>query len=144
MILNSNMINSSQKINPFKLIIIGDSGVGKTNIINKYCKNDFSEQTKPTIGVEFYSKNLIINQKDPEKAKIKICLQIWDTAGQERFRGIASSYYRRALGVILVYDIFNKKSFLNLEKWLEEIYLYSIKDVEIVLLGNKLDLVKLR
>ena len=131
-----------QKIqDPFKIILIGDTGVGKTNLVTRYTKNSFNETTKPTIGVEFYTKKISITDSN---SKIENTLQIWDTAGQERFRGMAGSYYRRALGVILVYDITSRKSFENLDKWLDEVKAYGGVNMEIALVGNKNDLVEQR
>ena len=127
---------------PYKIILIGDTGVGKTNIVTRYTKNKFSTTLKPTIGVEFYTK--LQNFKTLKNKQKQKTLQIWDTAGQERFRGMAGSYYRRALGVLLVYDITNKKSFENLPKWLKEIKAYTNPKTEISLIGNKCDLVKER
>ncbi len=97
----------SEHIEPdfmFKLIIVGDSGVGKTNILTKFTDGVFREDSKPTIGVELAIKTFIV-----EKMVIKT--QIWDTAGQERFRAITAAYYRSALGVIMVFDLTSNRSF---------------------------------
>ena len=95
----------------FKLILIGDSYVGKSNILLKYLKNQFNENSKTTIGVEFGTKNIIINNK-------RIKIQIWDTAGQERYRSITSAYYKGAKGALIVYDITRKNTFDNIDKWI--------------------------
>ena len=87
-----------------KIVLVGDSGVGKSNIISKYTKNEFNYESKTTIGVEFATKALTQNGKN-------IKVQIWDTAGQERYRSMASAYYRGAMGALLVYDITRASSF---------------------------------
>ena len=129
-------------IDIYKIVIIGDSGVGKTNVITKYVSNSFEEVSRPTIGVEFFQKDIIF-KFEKEKAET-VRLQIWDTAGQERFRGMASSYYRKAYGVLLVYDVTNRESYLGLDKWLDEINAYADQAVEVILIGNKDDLVSER
>lgn len=93
----------------FKIIIIGDAGVGKSNILLRYTKNEFDSANKPTIGIEFNSKTIEI-----EGEKVK--MQIWDTAGQERYRAVAKQYYKGAAGVMVVYDITKAQSFENLSK----------------------------
>ena len=117
----------------FKVIIIGDSGVGKTSIINRYCKSNFNDSTKPTIGVE-------LNTKMVQYEEMNNKLQIWDTAGQERFRGVASSYYKGASGVLLVYDITKLSTFTNLETWLNEVKNNASENVVCVIVGNKMDM----
>ena len=99
----------------FKIVLVGDSGVGKTNLLSRFTKNEFNLESRATIGVEFAAKTLTADNGEVIKA------QIWDTAGQDRYRAIASSYYRGAAGAILVYDITKKRSFDNLEKWLTEL-----------------------
>ena len=123
----------------YKIVVVGESNSGKTNIITKYCKNEFDEVSRPTIGVEFFQKDLKVMNNCKTFDSVKI--QIWDTAGQERFRGMSNSYYRKASGVLLVFDLTNNFSFQNLEKWVAEIYLYCETMVEIILIGNKKDLV---
>ena len=98
----------------FKIVIVGDSGVGKTNILLRYLKNEFDTQTKATVGVEFGTKKTRI-----ENSLIKA--QIWDTAGQERYRSITSAYYKGAHGALVVYDITRKSSFDSVEKWLSDL-----------------------
>ena len=117
----------------FKLILIGDSCVGKSNILLKYLKNQFNENSKTTIGVEFGTKNIIINNK-------RIKIQILDTEGQERFKNITASYYRGGNGVLVVYDITDRDSFENLNSWLIEIEKNANKNVYKLLIGNKCDL----
>ena len=98
----------------FKVIIIGDSGVGKTNILTRYCEGIFKDSYVATIGVDFKVKMV-----DVEGRKVK--LQIWDTAGQERFKNITQTYYKGAAGIILVYAIDNQDSFINISNWLKQI-----------------------
>ena len=117
----------------YKIIIIGDSGVGKSNILGRYLHNEFKEDTKSTVGVEFGSKKMQI-----ENATIK--LQIWDTAGQERYRSITSAYYKGAKGALIVYDITRKCTFDNIDKWISDLKLNGDKNICIVILGNKSDL----
>ena len=121
----------------FKIVIIGDSGVGKTNLITRYLKNDFKPETKATIGVEF-------NDKKYEYKNKKIKIQIWDTAGQERYRSLTSMYYKGAKGAIFVYDISSKISFENIDKWLIEMKKTADENIKIILIGNKCDLIDKR
>lgn len=117
----------------FKMIIIGDSGVGKTNILSRYTKDQFSNDFRSTVGVEFGAKKV-------EMFGIKVKNQIWDTAGQERYKSITNAYYKGAKGALVVYDITQKESFLNVKKWINELRMNGDKDVIIVLVGNKCDL----
>ncbi|CAH1430808.1 unnamed protein product [Lactuca virosa] len=121
----------------FKMVLVGDSAVGKSNLLSRFAKDEFHLDSKPTIGVEFAYRNIKVGDK---LAKA----QIWDTAGQERFRAITSSYYRGALGAMLVYDITRRGTFKNLKKWLHELREYGNRDMVIVLIGNKSDLVESR
>lgn len=121
----------------FKAVLIGDSAVGKSNLLSRFSKGEFWLDSKPTIGVEFAYRTVQIGDK-------LIKAQIWDTAGQERFRAITSSYYRGALGALLVYDITRRESFLNLNKWLRELREYGNSDMVIILAGNKSDLTSTR
>ena len=117
----------------FKIIIVGDSGVGKSNILGRYIKHEFKIDTKSTVGVEFASKKLQINGTN-------IKLQIWDTAGQERYRSITSAYYRGSKGCFIVYDISSLQSFENIERWYEEITKTGEKNISVIIVGNKCDL----
>ncbi len=117
----------------FKVVLVGDSFVGKTNIMSKYLKNEFHEDSKATVGVEFGSKQFII-----EGHTIKA--QIWDTAGQERYKAITSAYYKGAKGAFIVYDITRKNSFEAVEKWVSDVTAVADKKITIVLIGNKSDL----
>lgn len=117
----------------FKIILIGDSGVGKTCLMKRYTENVYGENLSSTIGVDFKIKTIKINGKNAK-------LQIWDTAGQERFKSIVSNYYRGADGVFIVFDMLNKTSFENIQHWLKEfLQKNSTETAEIFLLGNKID-----
>ena len=117
-----------------KLILLGDSGVGKTNLISRYISNNFDENTRATIGVEFFCKNFRINKKRTIK------VEIWDTAGQERYKAITSVYYKGAKGAFIVYDITSRKTFENIDKWIGEIKERTTDDVKLIIIGNKTDL----
>lgn len=121
---------------PFKIIIIGDSSIGKTSLINKYCNDCFYPFHNPTIGIEFTSK---IVQLDLLNKKFNIMCHFLDTAGQEIFRSLTRSYYRYATGVILCYDTTSIASFNHLEYWLQEIKKECGK-IKIILIGTKFDL----
>ena len=116
-----------------KIVVVGDSGVGKTNLIKRFITNEFSENFKATIGVEFMSKTYKIN-----KHLFKI--EIWDTAGQERYKSITAVYYKGAKGGLIVYDTTDKNTFDNIDKWLTEIKDKTSKDIKLMLIGNKIDL----
>ena len=98
----------------FKVVVIGDSGVGKSNLLSRFTRNEFNLESKSTIGVEFATRSVSIEGKT-------IKAQIWDTAGQERYRAITSAYYRGAVGALVVYDITKDISFQNVDKWLQEL-----------------------
>eukprot|EP00979_Chaetoceros_neogracilis_P011824 scaffold2993_cov266-Chaetoceros_neogracile.AAC.5 len=120
----------------FKLLMIGDAGVGKSSMLLRFTDDSFDEHIQSTIGVDFKVKHLDVSSK-------RIKLTVWDTAGQERFRTLTSSYYRGAQGVVMVYDVTRRDSFENLEQWLKEVKLYSPNNGEGVvklLVGNKIDL----
>lgn len=121
----------------FKIVLIGDSGVGKSNILSRFTRKEFNLDSKTTIGVEFAQKTLNIDGKT-------IRAQIWDTAGQERYRAITSAYYRGAVGALLVYDISKSSSFENVEKWLKELKDHADSQTVVMLTGNKADLKQLR
>lgn len=121
----------------FKILLIGDSGCGKSSILSRFCDDKFDYHFMSTIGVDFKIKNLTINDTN-------IKLQIWDTAGQERFRTITGSYYRSAIGIIIVFDLTDRKSFDNVKYWLQEVDKYAPLDVKKLLIGNKSDLIEER
>ena len=123
----------------FKLILIGNSGVGKSSILQRYIQKVFHESFASTIGVDFFMKSINLGDKS-------IKLQLWDTAGTEKFRSITTGYYRGADAAFVVFDLSSKSSFKNLNEWIETYYKYSNPDVEknVVLIGNKSDLVDKR
>jgi Ras-related protein Rab-7A len=128
---------TSRKKVLLKVIILGDSGVGKTSLMNQYKYKTFSNQYKATIGADFLTKEIMIDEK-------LVTLQIWDTAGQERFQSLGVAFYRGADSCMLVYDITEAKSFDNLESWMEEFLVYAaprnLDTFPFVVLGNKADL----
>ncbi|XP_073132040.1 ras-related protein RABA4d [Henckelia pumila] len=128
----------NQKIDyVFKIVLIGDSAVGKSQLLARFARNEFSLESKATIGVEFQTKTLVIDNKT-------VKAQIWDTAGQERYRAVTSAYYRGAVGAMLVYDMTKRQSFDHMARWLEELRGHADKNIVIMLIGNKCDLGTLR
>ncbi|GFP89648.1 RAS-related protein raba4d [Phtheirospermum japonicum] len=128
----------NQKIDyVLKVVLIGDSAVGKSQLLSRFARNEFNLESKATIGVEFQTKTLVIDQKT-------IKAQIWDTAGQERYRAVTSAYYRGAVGAMLVYDMTKRQSFDHMARWLEELRAHADKNIVIMLIGNKCDLGTLR
>ncbi|XP_019960526.1 RAB11a, member RAS oncogene family, like [Paralichthys olivaceus] len=121
----------------FKVVLIGDSGVGKSNLLSRFTRNEFSLESKSTIGVEFATRSIQVEGKT-------IKAQIWDTAGQERYRAITSAYYRGAVGALLVYDIAKHLTYENAERWLKELQDHADSNIVIMLVGNKSDLRHLR
>ncbi|XP_053331088.1 ras-related protein Rab-13 [Spea bombifrons] len=117
----------------FKLLLIGDSGVGKTCLIVRFSEDSFNNTYISTIGIDFKIRTTEIQGK-------KIKLQVWDTAGQERFKTITTAYYRGAMGIILVYDITDERSFENIQNWMKSIKENASAGVERMLLGNKCDM----
>jgi small GTP-binding protein len=116
-----------------KVIIIGDSGVGKTNLITRFCENTFKDSYVATIGVDFKIKSMVVADR-------KFKLQIWDTAGQERFKNITQTYYKGAAGIILTYSITDRTSFGSIERWMAQIENNAPSEVSRVLLATKADL----
>lgn len=117
----------------FKVIRVGDSGVGKTNLLTYFCEGVFKDNYVATIGVDFKIKMLQIEEK-------RIKMQIWDTAGQERFRNITQTYYKGAAGILLAYSITDNRSYNNISNWIKQIETNSSEDVCKVLIGTKSDL----
>ena len=117
----------------FKILIIGDSSVGKSNILLRYTDNIFHDTFLPTIGVDFKVRQIELLNK-------KIKLNIWDTAGQERFKTITATYYKGSLGIILVFDITEPESFENINMWMGEVAKHASSNVVKLLIGNKCDL----
>ncbi|CAK8530123.1 unnamed protein product [Lathyrus sativus] len=121
----------------FKVVLIGDSGVGKSNLLSRFTRNEFCLESKSTIGVEFATRTLQVEGRTVKS-------QIWDTAGQERYRAITSAYYRGALGALLVYDVTKPTTFDNVTRWLKELRDHADANIVIMLIGNKTDLKHLR
>ncbi|XP_051525909.1 ras and EF-hand domain-containing protein-like isoform X1 [Myxocyprinus asiaticus] len=117
----------------YRIVLAGDAAVGKSSFLLRLCKNEFKGNTSATLGVDFQMKTLVVDG-------VPTVLQLWDTAGQERFRSIAKSYFRRADGVLLLYDVTCEKSFLNVREWVDIIEDVSQDDIPIMLVGNKTDL----
>ena len=117
----------------FKIVMIGDSGVGKSCILLRFADDKFNENFYATIGVDFRFKHISIDGKN-------VKLQIWDTAGQERFKTITSAYYRGADGIIIVYDITDRSSFAHIKDWLDDVSKYTDDDPFKIIIGNKCDL----
>eukprot|EP00124_Ichthyophonus_hoferi_P002977 Ihof_evm1s231 gene=Ihof_evmTU1s231 len=116
-----------------KLLLIGDSGVGKSCLLMRFCEDTFTPSFITTIGIDFKVRTVTLDGK-------KIKLQIWDTAGQERFRTITTAYYRGAMGILLVYDVTNRQSFENTRTWLKNIEQHAVEDVNKAIIGNKADM----
>ena len=115
-----------------KIMLLGDSSVGKSSILRKYCKNEFLGKYITTIGIDFQIKNLTIDNK-------KIKVQIWDTAGEERYKVVTKSYFNSSNGFIIIYDITNRESFCNVNNWIEQISTLVGNNVKCILFGNKND-----
>jgi len=121
----------------FKIVLVGDSGVGKSNLFSRFHKNEFSLESGTTLGVEFATKTMLI-----ENATLKA--QIWDTCGQEQFRALTKTYYKKAVGALVVYDITKKQTFDGIDKWYQDIKENAEEEVVLMLVGNKADLKHLR
>lgn len=117
----------------FKFVLVGNGGVGKTSLVRVFSGGEFSLTTEATVGVEFISKTVKVHDEE-------VKLQIWDTAGQERYRSVGKAYYRKAIGVILVFALNNHESFDSAKRWMQEVQQYCHPKVKILLVGNKCDL----
>ncbi|XP_009072748.1 PREDICTED: ras and EF-hand domain-containing protein [Acanthisitta chloris] len=124
---------SSSSEKAYKIVLVGDAAVGKSSFLMRLCKNEFRGNTSATLGVDFQLKRLIVDGEPT-------VLQLWDTAGQERFRSIAKSYFRKADGVLLLYDVTCEKSFLNVREWVDMIEDATHENIPIMMVGNKADL----
>ncbi|KAL3616019.1 Ras-related protein RABA5c [Castilleja foliolosa] len=121
----------------FKVVVIGDSAVGKSNLLSRFARDEFDHNSKATIGVEFQTQVVLIDGKE-------IKAQVWDTAGQERFRAVTSAYYRGAVGALVVYDITRNPTFESVKRWLDELNTHCDTTVAKMLVGNKCDLDNIR
>ncbi|XP_061520434.1 ras-related protein Rab-25-like [Phycodurus eques] len=121
----------------FKVVLIGESGVGKSNLLTRFTKNEFNRDSRTTIGVEFSTRTVQLDN-------CTIKMQVWDTAGLERYRAITSAYYRGAVGALLVYDISKHLTYESAERWLKELYDHADPHIVVMLVGNKRDLDNLR
>lgn len=117
----------------FKILIIGNSSVGKTSFLFRYADDSFTSAFVSTVGIDFKVKTVFRNEK-------RVKLQIWDTAGQERYRTITTAYYRGAMGFILMYDVTNEESFNSVQDWVTQIQQYSWDNAQVILVGNKCDM----
>ena len=134
---NSSLFDKSQPTNKiifrFKIILLGDVAVGKTSIITRYIDNKFDNHYTCTINIQSRIKKIALNQE------IYAEMSIWDTCGEEKFKALTRQYYRDTNGILLIFDLSNKKTFLNLKNWLNDIHEISPNDVNIILVGNKID-----
>ncbi|XP_066932887.1 uncharacterized protein [Clytia hemisphaerica] len=121
----------------YKIVLIGDSAVGKSCLLSRFTYNEFNSESKSTIGVDFATKSVIIDDK-------VVKVQIWDTAGQERFRSISRVFYNGALAAMVTYDITNSSSFANITTWMNEVRKHTSEEIALMMVGNKMDLRHLR
>uniref|UniRef100_A0A8C3PMH7 Ras-related protein Rab-25 n=1 Tax=Calidris pygmaea TaxID=425635 RepID=A0A8C3PMH7_9CHAR len=122
---------------PPTVVLIGESGVGKTNLLSRFTRNEFNHDSRTTIGVEFSTRTILVGD-----AVVKA--QIWDTAGLERYRAITSAYYRGAVGALVVFDITKHQTYDVVERWLKELYDHAEASIVVMLVGNKTDLAQAR
>jgi len=120
----------------FKIILLGDSSVGKSSIFNRFINNEFTDDYKCTIGAEFKLQTI-----NPDN-NTEVNLHIWDTAGSEKYKSITKQYYHESHGIILIYDVTQRETFNNLESWINEIKNNSKKDIKVIIVGNKNDIEK--
>ena len=129
------ILNLSYSDYIFKIVLIGDTSVGKSCLLTRFADDQFTDNYVTTIGVDFRFKTMIVMDKI-------VKVQVWDTAGQERYRSITNAYYRGAEGILIVFDLTNKESFKNIENWINEVTVFTGNDVIFMCLGNKCDLKK--
>ncbi|XP_064257742.1 ras-related protein Rab-25 isoform X1 [Passer domesticus] len=122
---------------PSTVVLIGESGVGKTNLLSRFTRNEFNHDSRTTIGVEFSTRTILVGD-----AAVKA--QIWDTAGLERYRAITSAYYRGAVGALVVFDITKHQTYDVVDRWLKELYDHAEASIVVMLVGNKTDLAQAR
>uniref|UniRef100_A0A8C0B8J7 Ras-related protein Rab-25 n=1 Tax=Buteo japonicus TaxID=224669 RepID=A0A8C0B8J7_9AVES len=122
---------------PPQVVLIGESGVGKTNLLSRFTRNEFNHDSRTTIGVEFSTRTIMVGD-----AVVKA--QIWDTAGLERYRAITSAYYRGAVGALVVFDITKHQTYNVVDRWLKELYDHAEASIVVMLVGNKTDLTQAR
>lgn len=128
-----------------KLLVLGDSGVGKTTFLYRYTDGKFAEEFISTVGIDFREKRVVYHAKNPDGTKQnrgqRVHLQLWDTAGQERFRSLTTAFFRDAMGFLLMFDLSHEESFVNVRSWLSQLHTHAYcEDPTIILIGNKSDL----
>ena len=132
---NNPLYNTNKQIYNLKIIVLGDISVGKTSVINRFISNTFSDEYKTTINCEFQKKELDIDGETGAN------LQIWDTAGEERFMAVTKQYYNDSHGVMVIYDLTSKETFVKMNKWIKNVKDNAPKDIVIMVVGNKSDLI---
>jgi small GTP-binding protein len=125
-------MNSKPYDEMVKYILIGDSNVGKTSIMRQFCHRKFHDKEQTTVGLDYGERIINISDKN-------VLIQLWDTAGQERFRNLTPSYYRSAMGILLVYSVTDKSSFNSIEIWMKQIKQFAVENIPILVLSNKAD-----
>ncbi|SCV99975.1 LAFE_0B06656g1_1 [Lachancea fermentati] len=131
--VSSSSVNGKSYDSIMKILLVGDSGVGKSCLLVRFVEDKFSPSFITTIGIDFKIKTVDINGK-------KVKLQLWDTAGQERFRTITTAYYRGAMGIILVYDVTDERTFANVKQWFSTVNQHANDEAQLLLVGNKSDM----
>ncbi|CAR21131.1 Ras-related protein SEC4 [Lachancea thermotolerans] len=131
--VSSSSANAKSYDSIMKILLVGDSGVGKSCLLVRFVEDKFSPSFITTIGIDFKIKTVDINGK-------KVKLQLWDTAGQERFRTITTAYYRGAMGIILVYDVTDERTFSNIKQWFSTVNQHANDEAQLLLVGNKSDM----
>jgi len=133
----SQIIDSNKDLYIFKIVVVGDSSTGKTSIISRFVNNEFINETKSTVGVEFSDK--LFKLRD-----VFIKIHLWDTAGQERYNSVTKGYYKGAKGALITFDLTRKETFNSVDRWIKEINANSDNVIPVILIGNKSDLKSLR